>query len=151
MTDVIRKCGHVGAGVAVSCGVGCGLGLDPQLLWLQCRPAAAALIWPPSLGTPYAVGTALYRSKKEKENMAIRTQRQRDTHTHTEVCPVKTGVMLPQGTSRSWKGNLQQILPKHLQRKHGLDLGLLASRIVKQFLLFKPLGLRYFFTAALAN
>ena len=30
--------------VAVSCGVGCRCGSDPALLWLWCRPAAAALI-----------------------------------------------------------------------------------------------------------
>ena len=29
--------------VAVSCGMGCGPGLDPMLLWLWCRLAAVAL------------------------------------------------------------------------------------------------------------
>ena len=33
-------------GVAVSCGVGCRRGSDPELLWLWCRPVAAALIRP---------------------------------------------------------------------------------------------------------
>ena len=33
-----------GSGVAVSCGVGGRHSLAPALLWLWCRPAAAALI-----------------------------------------------------------------------------------------------------------
>ena len=40
-----------GSYVAVSCGVGLRLGLDLALLWLWCRPAATALIWPLGLGT----------------------------------------------------------------------------------------------------
>ena len=36
--------------VAKSYGVGCRYGLDPELLWPQCRPAAVA---------PYAMGVAL--------------------------------------------------------------------------------------------
>ena len=33
-----------GSDVAMSCDVGCICGLDPRLLWLWGRPAAAALI-----------------------------------------------------------------------------------------------------------
>ena len=33
-----------GSGVAMSCGVGSRCGLDPELLWLWCRPAAVAPI-----------------------------------------------------------------------------------------------------------
>ena len=43
----------------MSCGVGHGGVLDPALLWLRCRPAAAApiglLVWE----LPYATGVAL--------------------------------------------------------------------------------------------
>ena len=35
-----------GSGVAVSCGIGCRHSLDPTLLWLWCRVAAAAPIQP---------------------------------------------------------------------------------------------------------
>ena len=35
-----------GASIAVSCGIGCRRSLDLSLLWLWCRPAAAALIQP---------------------------------------------------------------------------------------------------------
>ena len=51
---------------SVSCSVGYRLGLDPVLLWLWCRPAAAALIWPLACELPYAVGTLLKRPKKQK-------------------------------------------------------------------------------------
>ena len=37
---------------------------DPALLWLWCRPATAALILPPSLGTSICCG---YNSKKTKQ------------------------------------------------------------------------------------
>ena len=33
-----------GSGIAVSCGIGRRHGMDPVLLWLWCRPAAAAPI-----------------------------------------------------------------------------------------------------------
>ena len=35
---------------------------DPALLWLWCRPAAAALIGPLAWKLPYAMGVALKRS-----------------------------------------------------------------------------------------
>ena len=61
----LRPAGQ-GSGVAMSCGVGHRHSLDPELLWLWCRPVATALIrllaWEP----PYAVGTALKRQKKKK-------------------------------------------------------------------------------------
>ena len=45
----------------MSCGVGCRLGWDLALLWLQCRPAATAPIGPLAWEPPYAVGVALKR------------------------------------------------------------------------------------------
>ena len=48
--------------IAVSCGIGCRLGLDPSLPWLWCRPAAVALAWEP----PYAEGAALKKKIKIK-------------------------------------------------------------------------------------
>ena len=50
----------------MSCGVGRRHGLDPVLLWLWDRPAAAALIGPLAWEAPYAVGMALKRQKKKK-------------------------------------------------------------------------------------
>ena len=50
----------------MSCGVGGRCGLDPALLWLWCRPAAAALIQPLTWEPLCAVGTAL--NKRQKQN-----------------------------------------------------------------------------------
>ena len=38
---------------------------DPALLWLWCRPAAAAPIRPLAWELPYAMGVALKKKKKE--------------------------------------------------------------------------------------
>ena len=51
----------------MSRGVGRRHGSDLTLLWLWCRPAAAALIWPLAWDSPYAAGVALNRQKTEKE------------------------------------------------------------------------------------
>ena len=50
----------------MSCGVGHRLSSDPALLWLWCRLAAIALVplaWEP----PYAMGTALEKTKRKKK------------------------------------------------------------------------------------
>ena len=41
-------------------------GSDPSLLWLWCRPAAAALIGPLAWELPYTTGGALKKEKREK-------------------------------------------------------------------------------------
>jgi len=51
----------------VSCGVGLRCSSDPTLLWLWCRPAAAALIRFLAWKLPCAVGLALKRPKKKKK------------------------------------------------------------------------------------
>ena len=48
----------------MSCGAGRRLGSDPALLWLWCRPAAAALALPLAWELPYAAGAALEKTKK---------------------------------------------------------------------------------------
>ena len=48
-----------GSGVAMSCGVGCRVGLDLSLPWLWCRLAAVAPIQPLAWEPPYAAGGAL--------------------------------------------------------------------------------------------
>ena len=50
----------------MSCGVGRRRGLDLALLWLWHRPAAKALIRPLAREIPYAVVTALKKTKDEK-------------------------------------------------------------------------------------
>ena len=51
----------------MSCGVGCGCGLDPVLLWLWRRPVAIALIGPLAWEPPYAKDVVLKRQKKKKK------------------------------------------------------------------------------------
>ena len=60
----------------MSCGAGCRCGFDPALLWLWCRPAATALIWPCAWDLPCAVGAALKRQKKERGKEYSRQRRQ---------------------------------------------------------------------------
>ena len=55
-------------GVAVSCGVGCRCGSDPELLWLRCRLAAVVPIRPLVWETPYAAGAALKGKKTNNNN-----------------------------------------------------------------------------------
>ena len=60
----------------MSCGVGCRGVSDLALLWLWCRPAAAALIRPLAWESPYAVSAALKRhqdKKKKKKKDVILT------------------------------------------------------------------------------
>ena len=61
----------LGSGVTLSCGVGCRCGSDPVLLWLWCRPAAAAPSRPLAWELPYAAGAAL---KKKKKKIKYRNQ-----------------------------------------------------------------------------
>ena len=49
----------------VNCDVGCRRGLDPELLWLWCRPEATAPIGPLSLGTAICLRCG---PKKKKDN-----------------------------------------------------------------------------------
>ena len=63
----------------MSCGAGRRCGLDPALLGLWCRPAAATLIQPLAWEPPYAMGAALKRQKKKKR------EREREKQTHNKL------------------------------------------------------------------
>ena len=52
----------------MSCGVGCRHSLDPALLWLWRRLAAATPTGPLVWELPYAVGAALKRQKEKKKS-----------------------------------------------------------------------------------
>ena len=54
-----------GSSIAKSCGIGPRGGSDSHLLWLWCRPAAAAPIRPLAWDRLYATGAALKRKKKD--------------------------------------------------------------------------------------
>ena len=49
--------------------------MDSALLWLWCRPAAAALIQPLAWELLYAAGAALKRQKKRKEILLLEYKR----------------------------------------------------------------------------
>ena len=51
----------------MSCGIGRRQGLDPQLLWLWCRPAAAAPIEPLARELPYVPCVVLKKRQKKKK------------------------------------------------------------------------------------
>ena len=62
----------------MSCSVGSRHGLDPTLLWLWCRPAAAAPIWPLAWEPPCAQGGGpkkqKNKQKKQPPNLAVLSQ-----------------------------------------------------------------------------
>ena len=58
--------------MSMSCGVGHKCGWDPALLWLWCRPAAAATIQPLAWELPYAEGAALKSNNKNKKDCGPR-------------------------------------------------------------------------------
>ena len=53
--------------IAVSCGIGRSCGSDPALLWLWCRPAAAAPIQSLAWEPPFAASVAPKKQKTKKE------------------------------------------------------------------------------------
>ena len=55
----------------MSCGVGHKSGLDPELLWLQSRPAAIAPIRPLAWEPPYAADSTLKDQKKKKKRKIV--------------------------------------------------------------------------------
>ena len=61
-----------------ACCVGRRFGLDLALLWLWCRSAAAALIWPLAWDLPYAAGSTLKR--KENKNPKNKNNHQKTHH-----------------------------------------------------------------------
>ena len=70
-------------------GVGQRHGLDPVLLWLWCRLAAAALIQPLAWEPPYAMGAALKKIKLIKKR-----KRKRKNERNKEAL-VRTGALYP--------------------------------------------------------
>ena len=56
----------------MSCGVGQRHGSHLVLLWLQHRPAAAALIGPLAWELPYATGAPLKKKLKKKKRKKIK-------------------------------------------------------------------------------
>ena len=57
----------------MSCGVGCRCGLDPPLLWLWCKVAAVALIWPLTWELLHTANAALKSKERKKRKRIIST------------------------------------------------------------------------------
>ena len=55
----------------MSCGVGGRCSLDPELLWLRLRPAAAPPVQPLAQELPDTTGVALKRKKKTQKMETI--------------------------------------------------------------------------------
>ena len=62
----------------MSHGVGHRRGLDPELLWLWCRPVATALIGPLAWEPPYAMCVAL-KNKTKQTNKKSKNQKTQKT------------------------------------------------------------------------
>ena len=61
----------LGSSIAASCGIDSKCGLDPALLWLWHRSAAAAPVRPLARELPYASGAALKGKKEEEEKVIV--------------------------------------------------------------------------------
>ena len=68
-------------------GVGLRLVLDPALLWLWCRPAAAAPIQPLAWEPPYAMALTLKGKKQKQENRHKQMKRVRHERVPMTKCP----------------------------------------------------------------
>ena len=79
----------------MSCGAGRRCGLDVALLWLWCRPAAAAPIGPLTWELPYATGTTI-KKKKQTNNNNKKSPQFKDTAQKTAV--YKSGCWLSPDT-----------------------------------------------------
>ena len=61
----------------MNCGVGHRRGLDPELLWLWCRLAAAAPIQPLAWEPPHAMRVVLKIKRKERKKEGRKERRKR--------------------------------------------------------------------------
>ena len=66
-----------GSSAAMSCGVGCRHGSDPELPRLWCRLAATAQIRPLAWESPYAAGAAQEIAKRQKTKQNKTKQKKR--------------------------------------------------------------------------
>ena len=69
----------------MSCGIGRRHGSDSTLLWLWCRPAAAALIRPLAWEPPHAMGAALEMAKRQKKKNILAFQSSLHLHIHYSI------------------------------------------------------------------
>ena len=58
---------------------------NPELLWLWCRPAAAAVILPLAWEPPCAMGAALKKKKKKRERERERKEKKKKTFPRADI------------------------------------------------------------------
>ena len=85
--------------------VGRRRGSDPVLLWLWCRPVATAPTGPLAWDPPYALGTALEKTKKKKYRFIWSSQNLTSIH---EDAASLSGLRIPQ-CCELWCGSLWQL------------------------------------------
>ena len=115
--------------------------LDLVLLWLCCRPAAVALIWPLTWEPPYVLGVALKRPKKKKKNLITKMTNDKWTTSyfvrfvlgelHTIIHIISPRHLSPVQHSHNCLlvNRLLFFITSHLQREQ-LELPVLASNKV---------------------
>ena len=69
---------------------GCRHDLDPALLWLWCRPAAAAPIRPLAWEPPYATGAALKKKKTKNTQHLSNLRKKRPFRICNSLCADST-------------------------------------------------------------
>ena len=83
-------------------GIGCRLGLDPELPWLWPRLAAVAPIGPPTLGTSICQGCDPKKPKKKKMESFLWLGRIRDIQSLRRTEHALAVLKLERTTEREW-------------------------------------------------
>ena len=82
----------------MSCGVGCRLSYDHELLWLWRRQVATATIRPLAWEPPYAAGSCPRKGKKTKKTKQKKKEDTNELIYKTEIdSPTANKVMVTQG------------------------------------------------------
>ena len=87
----------------MNCGIGHRQGLDPELLWLWCRPVPTAPIEPLAWEPPYATGVVLKRQeegrKEGKKKKGRKERKERKKERKAKVIQSWAGFRGPQISS----------------------------------------------------
>ena len=114
----------------MSCGVGLRDSLNPELLWLWHRWAAAAPIPPLAWELPYAQGVALKRKRKRKEKK------------RKDILRVFPGGLAVKPLSSLWVPSLAWELPHMPRAKPKIGKYRRPPRVAGELMAFTPRALR---------
>jgi len=139
-------------GVAMSCGVGLRDSLNPELLWLWHRWAAAAPIPPLAWELPYAQGVALKRKKKRKEKerkgkerkekKRKEKKRKEKKRKEKDILRVFPGGLAVKPLSSLWVPSLAWELPHMPRAKPKIGKYRRPPRVAGELTAFTPRALR---------